>query len=277
MPSPIRWTGITHQEARELVHRLAPGANWRDTLEEYEEIEFRCANSSYPNYSKLLEKHIDLYYKLQLDGLLPYRQDFSSGDNAQYALAVVILDPTKKKYALLHAKEVGLPIDVIQTASQQKVQEIKQSRYDYQIPFDEPRTDSKSITRKDAQPVLKALRAIGLKPMLIGSLAKTGLSSHDIDIKVPFIAEGEVSDPMEYPEYAGYHNTMQGLGFTLKDVTRFDREGGEEDEVETWLKGDLVVDVFPQALEPGIDISRKETRNRPRKSHKVQASLKGVR
>ena len=88
------------------------------------------------------------------------------------------------------------------------------------------------ITRKDAEPILRAFRKAGFKPELIGSLARKGYSSHDIDVVVPFIAEGIVDDPMEFPEYARYHKVMEDLGFEMKWEGKLYEIGRPYDEVE---------------------------------------------
>lgn len=132
------------------------------------------------------------------------------------------------------------------------------------------------VTRKDAEPILKAFQAAGYKPKLVGSVAKKGRSSHDIDIVVPFIAEGIVNDPMEFPEYAKYHETMKNLGFDLKWEGKVYGREHDEIEVETWQKGGMIVDIYPRALEPGIDIPKKRT-SKKRTSRKTPTTLRGVR
>jgi hypothetical protein len=88
---------------------------------------------------------------------------------------------------------------------------------------------------------------------------------------------------MEYPEYARYLETMRKLGFRSVGGGTFEGEGENQgSEVETWKKGDLVVDVMPQALEPGIDISLSAVRKRASRGVKVRgsrisATVRGIR
>jgi len=113
-----------------------------------EEIEFRCANSLYPHYRQLLSKHRALHQRLQRDGLLPYRQNFSSDSDKQYALAVVVLDPTMKGYALQQAEEIGLPVDTTSTASDRKIQEILRGEYDYQMVHKDRSATARRVKKK---------------------------------------------------------------------------------------------------------------------------------
>ncbi len=112
------------------------------------------------------------------------------------------------------------------------------------------------LTRRDAAPILSALRREGLFPKLVGGIQKRGHSHHDIDIIVPFRAEGEVEGPMDYPEYAKYSHVMRSLGFESTSEGTFDTAEGIT-EVEEWRRGCIIVDIYPQAQEPGIDFPLK--------------------
>ncbi len=139
------------------------------------------------------------------------------------------------------------------------------------------------LTIKDAQPVLASLSKAGLRPRLVGSVARTGRSEHDIDIVLPFEADKEAEDLMDYPQYRAYVETMEGLGFQNVGEGTLEKEGveGEGSEVESWRRGDLIVDVFPTAVEtprPARRHPAKRTRKQRRRSGvATDVCLGGVR
>ncbi len=103
--------------------------------------------------------------------------------------------------------------------------------------------------RSDAEPILAALRKAGLKPKLVGSVATKGHSDHDIDIAVPVSSEGreEAYSMEDYSDYRKCLAVMRGLGFKQT-------MSADEDAMDTWLKGNLTVDIWPQVSEynPGV-------------------------
>jgi hypothetical protein len=109
------------------------------------------------------------------------------------------------------------------------------------------------VTIKDVEPVLVALRSAGLKPVVVGSLARQGWSSHDADIRVGFWDDGKTiyEDPSDIPGIKAYTGVLRKLGFAHSGEGTFERgdEEGSGSEVEEWRKGDLVVDIFPKLIE----------------------------
>ena len=97
-------------------------------------------------------------------------------------------------------------------------------------------------TKKDARPILQALRNVGLKPSLIGSVAKSGHSDKDIDILLPL----DLSSPLSLggirgsgPAYDKYQDVMSSLGFEntdnkiiVKDIDDPRQKFTTSDEVE---------------------------------------------
>lgn len=80
----------------------------------YEEIEFRCANSNFPAFDDILDKHMTLYAQLKrYKGLVAYRQDFSEGEHKQLSFAVIILDQKLKPLVMEKAFELDLSVDTI--------------------------------------------------------------------------------------------------------------------------------------------------------------------
>ncbi len=116
------------------------------------------------------------------------------------------------------------------------------------------------ITTATVTPIVRALRDEGLKPVLVGSLARRGWSDHDADIRVGFWDDGdtEYEDPSDIPGVKKYRAVMKGLGFRGTGEGAFESRGREEEagfgaEVESWQKGDLVVDLFPVLVESKRD------------------------
>ncbi len=112
------------------------------------------------------------------------------------------------------------------------------------------------ITTTTIAPVIQALREAGLKPVVVGSLAKRGWSSHDADIRVGFWDDGDTvyEDPEDIPGVKKIKAVVKKLGFSNTGGGAFDSRGREEDAgfgsaVETWTRGDIIVDIFPNLVE----------------------------
>jgi hypothetical protein len=103
---------------------------------EKEEIEFLCANSNFPDFRETLGKHERLYSRLKgKRGLLVYRQNFSGRGLKQYSIAVILLNPRLKRYALRQASDIGLPVDCVDnyndTVSARFIDDVREGRLEY--------------------------------------------------------------------------------------------------------------------------------------------------
>ncbi len=82
----------------------------RSERKEFEEIEFVCANPSFPDYEETLDKHRLLHDRLRgKEGLVVYRQESTDGLSA----LSVILNRKNKKFVMRQASEIDLPVDGI--------------------------------------------------------------------------------------------------------------------------------------------------------------------
>ena len=105
------------------------------SMAEYEEVEFACVNSDFPDWERRREQHEAVFKELsKLKGVYPYRQDFSdmmSEGGVQTSLAVIVLEKKKMKDVKRIAEKHGLPIDIIAKKGEVAVDEI----IDGEIPF----------------------------------------------------------------------------------------------------------------------------------------------
>ncbi|MBC8224026.1 hypothetical protein H8E65_05515, partial [Candidatus Bathyarchaeota archaeon] len=116
---------ITRAKAKKtrVVKRVAAGAKSAS------EVEFLCANSEYPGFGEILRKHKVLFEDFsQRKGLIPYRQDFSDLGPRQFSFAVIVQDPAQMSYVERRAKEVELPIDLVQVRPGHFVDSILEGR-----------------------------------------------------------------------------------------------------------------------------------------------------
>jgi hypothetical protein len=96
----------------------------------YTEIEFVCANSQFPHWKTILDKHEALLQMLEgVPGVLPYRQDFSDEEHTEISMAVILLDPRMKKVVLDAADAVELPVDIAQRKAERLVDEVLKGTY----------------------------------------------------------------------------------------------------------------------------------------------------
>ena len=80
--------------------------NYRYDNYGYDEVEFVCYNSYFPDGTKITDQ-IDLYNDLKgIEGLLPYRQDWSDEYHKEISLAVIILDNDKSKKEYSEMKRI---------------------------------------------------------------------------------------------------------------------------------------------------------------------------
>jgi hypothetical protein len=99
-----------------------------ENFNEYKEIEFVCVNSGI-NSNTTTENQLNLYNDLkQIDGLLPYIQDWSEGDNIQKSLAVILLDKGLEPKVIELAKKHHIEIDLINSVDDKKVDDIISGR-----------------------------------------------------------------------------------------------------------------------------------------------------
>jgi hypothetical protein len=104
---------------------------------QYTEVEFVCVNSNidFQSIATKPQNQLNLYRHLKkIDGIVPYLQDWSEGDNHQRSLAVIIKNKNKneellKKIKLL-AKQNKVEIDIIEDVSAEKLTEVERGEYD---------------------------------------------------------------------------------------------------------------------------------------------------
>ena len=100
--------------------------NLFENFSKYKEIEFVCVNSD--SDSKTTEENqLKLYNKLkQINGILPYIQDWSEDDNIQKSLAVIILkdNPNIENKIYELGKKYNVEIDLINIVNDRKVNDI---------------------------------------------------------------------------------------------------------------------------------------------------------
>ena len=94
----------------------------------YLEIEFVCFNSLYPKGTQREDQRI-LFNKLSdIDGVVPYMQDWSDDDQEQISLAVVIVDRSKeseiRKSIETISQQIGVDIDIVDRIPGNKVDAI---------------------------------------------------------------------------------------------------------------------------------------------------------
>ena len=110
------------------------------------EVEFLCANSDFPLFQSTLRKHQQLYNKFKtVRGLLPYRQDFSEGDDKQFSFAVLVATQPLLAYVKEEAAKASLAIDIVdKDVLDSKVAGIVAGRIDYPVTCPtRPRTQPK--------------------------------------------------------------------------------------------------------------------------------------
>ena len=87
------------------------------------------------------------------------------------------------------------------------------------------------VTEAEAREILEALRKAGIKAKIVGGVSEKGSSEHDLDLAVPIKSRFL---------YSRYVHAMKSLGFI--------RVAGVHDHMEhnleTWQRGDLVIDVW---------------------------------
>lgn len=92
------------------------------------ELEFLCANPQFPNFNNLLDKHQELYDKLNgMAGIISYRQDFEKTQS----LAVILTDNNKRELVLSIAEEIGLSLDTINEVSEDFVNRVIRSELEF--------------------------------------------------------------------------------------------------------------------------------------------------
>lgn len=90
------------------------------------------------------------------------------------------------------------------------------------------------FTADSVKDALQELRRAGFRPQIVGSVARTGCSDHDVDISLPF-KDGQ------YPKYA---KAMKKAGYTLWSGC----EDHMEHDLEEWRKGKVVLDVWMKEI-----------------------------
>lgn len=108
-----------------------------ESINKYTEVEFICVNSNTnlpPPHTKQ-EDQLNLYYDLKkIDGVIPYLQNWDSGDNLQRSLAVIIWEKSEGTRLLKTiknlAKKNNVAIDLIEKVSYYKLLEIMHGDYD---------------------------------------------------------------------------------------------------------------------------------------------------
>jgi len=99
-----------------------------ENFNEYKEIEFVCVNSSI-NSNSTTEIQLNLYNDLkEINGLLPYIQDWSDEGNTQKSLAVILLDKSLEPKVIELAKKHHIEIDLINSVDDKKVDDIISGR-----------------------------------------------------------------------------------------------------------------------------------------------------
>ena len=99
-----------------------------ENYKSYKEIEFVCVNSEL-NSETSEEKQLELYKDLKdVEGLLPYIQDWSDEENTQKSLAVILLDNSLEQVVNDLAKKHNIKIDLINYVDDNKIDNIVSGR-----------------------------------------------------------------------------------------------------------------------------------------------------
>ena len=99
-----------------------------ENYKSYKEIEFVCVNSEL-NSETSEEKQLELYKDLKdVEGLLPYIQDWSDEENTQKSLAVILLDNSLEQVVNDLAKKHNIKIDLINYVDDNKIDSIVSGR-----------------------------------------------------------------------------------------------------------------------------------------------------